>query len=80
MAFVHFSSIFCLCREREGERGSERERERECERGGRYMVSCTCSCGFQYVFPLLGVYVHMLKSHIRTSTSIHVWLCTWHSP
>ena len=80
MAFVHFSSIFCLYREREGERegrGSERESERG---GGRYMVSCTCSCGFQYVLPHLGVYIHMLKSHIRTSASIHVWLCTWHSP
>ena len=43
MAFVHFSSIFCLFREREGERegrGSERERERDCERGGGEGICC----------------------------------------
>ena len=56
--------ILPLQRERGG--GGEGERERKGNRGGSmYMVSCVCSCGFQYIFPLLGVYIHTLKSYIQ---------------
>ena len=68
-------------------RGSEREREREREErrggggGGGVYTWCVVYVAMVPVRPsTLGVYIHMLKSHIHTSASIHVWLCTWHSP
>ena len=86
-AFLLFSSVFCLYRERERERGSVRgsvrgsERAREERRVGGVCIWCVVYVAMVPVrLSTLGVYIHMLKSHIRKSASIHVWLCTWHSP
>ena len=62
MAFVHFSSIFCLYREREREKGREggvrgrgrgRGREKRRGGGGEYIHGVLCMLPwFQYVLPL----------------------------
>ena len=79
-------TFLILYRERERGRGGVRGRGRGRGRGekgggGRVYTWCVVYVAMVPVRPsTLGVYVHMLKSHIRTSAFIHVWLCTWHSP
>ena len=80
-AFLLFSSVFCLYRERErgSVRGSERERERAREerRGGSmYMVCCVCchGSGTSFHFRCVYTYAKITHTYVRLHSCVALHL------